>query len=127
MTSELSCHVKIHAIADKYDIAVLGAYACSRFSRSLCKIKMDHELNNIIRDIYNSTEPSNRIRDEIINHLVKHRKKWIMGDDDKLTELIAELPEFGRDLAKNLCRRGTIMRSKLGGEKLDDSSDSDSD
>ncbi|KAE9969835.1 hypothetical protein BLS_005202 [Venturia inaequalis] len=110
--SESQCHLKVFVIADKYGLDHLHAHARQEFSKSLRSISQQSDFAIIMKAVYENTGPSDPLRSDTATMFAKHYKKAIKGDSDKLTEIIAELLEFGTDLAKALCRRFDRLRSK---------------
>lgn len=111
--SESQCHLKVFVIADKYGLDHLHAHARQEFSKSLRSItQQSDKFAIIIKAVYENTGSSDPLRSDMATMFAKHNKKAIKGDDDKLTKIIAEVPEFGRDLAKSLCTRYDKLRLK---------------
>lgn len=104
-SSELKRHVMLYAIADKYDILGLRQLAQDKFRKAMGFYWQKDEFLAAIRLIYLTTPPQRTgLRVSVLSHLTERqnaRFKTMMLMDE-FRELMAEVGEFGRDIALRL-------------------------
>lgn len=127
----MRCHVKVYIIADKYDLNELRTSAKGKISDGLKPTKQLPEFHNVIGDVYNNTRPKDDLRASVSRFASRHGKEEFASSGVKFRDLIFELPEFGRDLAKLLCEASSttsfVGKSGVFSNKLRSSSSSSSD
>lgn len=110
--SHLTLHVEMFAFADKYDVPGLGEQASCHFQALLHKVRHVAECLSCVCAVYESTPHSNtRLRDLIVNHVVKlYVAEWEMSEP-LLKAAFIETPQFGWDCFLQL-QRNSISKDQ---------------
>ncbi|QDS69447.1 hypothetical protein FKW77_005569 [Venturia effusa] len=101
--SEILCHVQVYIMAEKYELNELRTFAKGEITDGLRPTEQLPELHEVIRAVYKNTLPKDSLRASVSKFASEHGKEEFAVHGEKFGDLIVELPEFGRDLAKFLC------------------------
>ncbi|RDI83823.1 hypothetical protein Vi05172_g6174 [Venturia inaequalis] len=102
--SEIRCHVQVYIMAEKYNLKELLTFASNKVIYGLSTSNLLPEFHDVIRDVYNNTPSIDSLRVGVSKFASCHGKEEFAISGKKFGDLIVELPEFGRDLVKYLCR-----------------------
>jgi len=90
-----SCSIREYAIAEKYDIKDLKAFARSRFS-AWVKSNWNHpEFYSVVEEVYNSTPSNDRDIRDLVERTVKENITNVLHNDNFREMLTAEMGELG--------------------------------
>ena len=105
------CSIREYAIAEKYDIKGLKAFARSRFSAWL-QSNWDHpEFYSVVEEAYNPTPSNDREIRDLVESIVKANITSILDNDNFREMLTAEMGEVGVAVLSAISEEKRILES----------------
>lgn len=94
--SDLLLHVKVYALAEKYDIPPLKELSLSKFEEAVRKYWKSDHFSNAAREAYTSTvQEDEGMRTAVVKTFYAHEE---LLDKEHMRELLQELPQLTYDL-----------------------------
>ena len=102
--SRLQLHIRMFALADKYDIPDLSIVAAKKYSSGCDTSWNPSEFLTSIRDVYETTPPSSRTLRNLACIAIRMHLPQMLDDESiggMYEETLTESPEFAKDLLRS--------------------------
>ncbi|KAF2434942.1 hypothetical protein EJ08DRAFT_385400 [Tothia fuscella] len=113
LVCEMSLHIKVYALADKYDIPGLKAHALDRFDKQV-KAEFPKEIpsfskfKHAVQEIYTTTPHTDRDLRDIVVALAAQYSKELFGSEVGFAKMMDDVGEFGKDLSEYMSSKWVI-------------------
>lgn len=102
-------HIRVYAIADKYDIPTLKLRAQEKFNNVIMNFLKTDEFARVIAEIYSTTVPTDRgLRDKVVELAYVYRRELL--DKKSFVHVLEETAGFAADLVQYMVRKEGHMR-----------------